>query len=63
ARALTDLGAEVAPGLYACELAYLADVEWARSAEDVLWRRSKLGLHLPPDTAQSVADWFAARTT
>jgi glycerol-3-phosphate dehydrogenase len=62
ARALADLGAEVAPGLYARELAYLAEVEWARSAEDVLWRRSKLGLHLPPDAARAVADWFASRT-
>lgn len=62
ARALADLGAEVAPDLYARELAYLADVEWARSAEDVLWRRSKLGLHLPSGAAQAVADWFASRT-
>jgi glycerol-3-phosphate dehydrogenase len=62
ARALADLGPEVAPGLHARELAYLADVEWARSAEDVLWRRSKLGLHLPPGAAQAVADWFASRT-
>ena len=61
ARALTDLGAEIAPGLYARELGYLADVEWARSAEDILWRRSKLGLHLPPEAARAVADWFAAR--
>ena len=61
ARSLVDLGPEVAPGLHARELAYLADVEWARSAEDVLWRRSKLGLHLPPEAARAVADWFAAR--
>ena len=39
------LGAEVAPGLYEAELRYLHDHEWARSADDVLWRRSKLGLH------------------
>jgi len=61
ARSLADLGAEIAPGLHERELAYLADVEWARSAEDVLWRRSKLGLHLPPSAPQAVADWFAAR--
>ena len=62
ARALTDLGPEVAPGLHTRELDHLADSEWARSAEDVLWRRSKLGLHLPPEAAQAVADWFASRT-
>ena len=45
AAALADLGAEVAPGLHAAELRYLQTVEWARCADDVLWRRSKLGLH------------------
>ena len=39
------LGAEVAPGLHAAELHYLHDHEWARNADDVLWRRTKLGLH------------------
>src|SRR5574337_167672 len=39
------LGAEVAPGLYEAELDYLWRDEWARSVDDVLWRRSKLGLH------------------
>ena len=62
ARSPADLGPEVAPGIHARELAYLADVEWARTAEDVLWRRSKLGLHLPPGAAQAVADWFVSRT-
>ena len=38
-------GAEVAPGLFEAELNYLHEHEWARSADDVLWRRSKLGLH------------------
>ena len=40
------LGAEVAPGVFEAELAYLRRVEWARTGDDVLWRRSKLGLHL-----------------
>ncbi len=39
------LGAEVAPGLFEAELQHLHDHEWARRADDVLWRRSKLGLH------------------
>ncbi|HSN72233.1 MAG TPA: glycerol-3-phosphate dehydrogenase [Steroidobacteraceae bacterium] len=46
ATSLQDLGAEVLPGLYAREIDYLCDVEWARTAEDVLWRRTKLGLHM-----------------
>ena len=48
----TALGAEVAPGLHEAELRYLHDHEWARSADDVLWRRSKLGLHLSAGRAR-----------
>ena len=62
ARSPADLGREIAPGLHERELEYLRASEWACTAEDVLWRRSKLGLHLPPDAAQAVADWFASRT-
>ena len=42
------------------ELNYLRAHEWARSADDVLWRRSKLGLHLTPAQRATVADWCAA---
>ena len=52
------LGAEVAPGLHEAELQHLHDAEWARSAEDVLWRRSKLGLHYTEAERQRVADWW-----
>ena len=54
------LGAEVAPGLYEAELAWLHQHEWARTADDVLWRRSKLGLHLSVDDRARVAAWCAA---
>ena len=64
AQSLADLGAEVAPGIYEAELCYLRDNEWATRAEDVLWRRSKLGLHVAPGTLSGVAaaidGWFAA---
>ena len=33
--------------------------EWARTAEDILWRRSKLGLHVPPGTAQRIDRYIA----
>jgi glycerol-3-phosphate dehydrogenase len=65
-----DLGAEIAPGLFEAELRYLRATEWASSADDVLWRRSKLGLHrlaanpaAPAQQAasQAVSDWFAAQ--
>lgn len=54
------LGAEVAPGLFEAELNYLHDHEWARSADDVLWRRSKLGLHLTAEQRDAVANWCTA---
>ena len=54
------IGAEIAPGLFECELRYLHDHEWARSADDVLWRRSKLGLHYSADERGAVAAWCAA---
>jgi glycerol-3-phosphate dehydrogenase len=54
------LGAEIAPGLHAGELQYLHDHEWARSADDVLWRRSKLGLHLDAAQREAVDAWCRA---
>lgn len=59
-RRLSDLGAEIAPQLFETELRYLRSVEWARSAEDVLWRRSKLGLSLGHGSATPLDRWFAA---
>jgi glycerol-3-phosphate dehydrogenase len=55
------LGAVVAGDLHEGELRYLHDHEWARSSDDVLWRRSKLGLHLSAQERQTVADWWAHR--
>ncbi len=53
-------GPEIAPGLFEAELRHLVDQEWARSAEDVLWRRSKLGLHYTAGQQAAVAAWFDA---
>ncbi|MEL7738825.1 glycerol-3-phosphate dehydrogenase [Citromicrobium bathyomarinum] len=55
-----DLGAEIAPGVCEAELRYLRDVEFARTGEDVLWRRSKLGLHLDEAGRDAIARWFDA---
>jgi glycerol-3-phosphate dehydrogenase len=44
---LTDMGEEIAPGLFAAEVEYLMRHEWAAEPADILWRRTKLGLHLP----------------
>nr|WP_169788112.1 glycerol-3-phosphate dehydrogenase [Caldimonas brevitalea] len=58
AQQLSDLGEEVAPHLREAELRYLCNHEWAGSADDVLWRRTKLGLHMTPEQRQAVATWF-----
>lgn len=53
------LGDAVAPGVHEAELEHLRSREWALDGDDVLWRRSKLGLHLAPAEAQAVRDWMA----
>lgn len=54
ARSLDDLGAHFGHGLTAREVDYLIDREWARSVEDVVWRRTKLGLHLDADAIEKL---------
>jgi glycerol-3-phosphate dehydrogenase len=61
ARSLAELGECFGGDLHLAELDYLATSEWAQSAADVLWRRSKLGLHLPAATAARLQAWFDAR--
>ena len=56
---LDALGREVAPGLYEAELRHMIKSEWALTSDDVLWRRTKLGLHYSPAERQAVADWMA----
>ncbi|MCW7540072.1 glycerol-3-phosphate dehydrogenase [Aquabacterium sp. A7-Y] len=58
AASLEDLGEEIAPNLRTAELSYLCNHEWATCAADVLWRRTKLGLHLTPEQRHAVAMWF-----
>jgi glycerol-3-phosphate dehydrogenase len=53
-----DLGQEIAPDLYEAELRYLRLVEWAQTADDVLWRRTKLGLHYNAEQRAAVGHWF-----
>ncbi len=53
AKRAEDLGPWLGPDLTGAEVRYLMDHEWARTADDVLWRRSKLGLRLSaPERAQ-----------
>lgn len=61
ATSLGELGEHFGGDLYEVELVYLTQHEYARSAEDVLWRRSKLGLKLSEDACAQVGAWFARR--
>ncbi|NBS98449.1 MAG: hypothetical protein EBT08_20230, partial [Betaproteobacteria bacterium] len=52
------LGEQVTSGIYEAELRYLREQEWARTLDDVLWRRSKLGLHLAPGAYERLSQWW-----
>ena len=47
-----DLGPAFGPELTGAEVRYLMQHEWARFPDDILWRRSKLGLTMPPDRSR-----------
>ena len=49
-----DLGTNFGAGLRAREVDYLIRHEWARSADDILWRRTKLGYYLDPAQAEQL---------
>ncbi|MEM1297629.1 MAG: glycerol-3-phosphate dehydrogenase [Pseudomonadota bacterium] len=53
-----DLGQDFGHGLYEVELRWLIAREWARTTDDVLWRRSKLGLRFAPAEVEVLADWM-----
>jgi glycerol-3-phosphate dehydrogenase len=61
AKSAADLGEEFGAGLSAAEVTYLMKHEWARTADDVLWRRSKLGLHMSAAQREAVARFMAVQ--
>jgi glycerol-3-phosphate dehydrogenase len=60
AASLADLGEELLPQLYEREVEYLCREEYARTVPDILWRRSKLGLHLMKADVSPLESWLAA---
>ena len=56
-----DLGEDFGGGLTEREVEYLCEREWAIEAEDILWRRSKLGLHLSTAQQQRLKEYLQAR--
>lgn len=63
AKTPADLGEDFGHGLTAAEVDHLIAREWARRAEDVLWRRTKLGLHFTPEQTARLAAYITERTT
>jgi glycerol-3-phosphate dehydrogenase len=59
ARTRADLGPAFGPDLTGAEVRYLMAREWARFPDDVLWRRTKLGLTVPPAEREALADFMA----
>ncbi len=57
--ALADLGRHFGHGIYEAELRYLADFEWAKTGEDVLFRRTRMGIKMNAKEQAAVEDWFA----
>jgi glycerol-3-phosphate dehydrogenase len=62
ASSVRDLGEHFGAGLTAAEVRYLVASEWALTAEDILWRRSKIGLHMTDAERASVDRYLDVRT-
>jgi glycerol-3-phosphate dehydrogenase len=60
AKSRADLGPAFGPELTGAEVRYLMAKEWARFPDDILWRRSKLGLTMPPQEREALAAFMAA---
>ncbi len=60
ARNLADLGRHFGGALYEAEVRYLVDHEWAKNADDVLWRRTKDGLRLSEEEKRILEEYIAA---
>jgi glycerol-3-phosphate dehydrogenase len=61
AKSLADLGQPFGATLTASEIKYLMAAEWAVTADDIVWRRSKLGLHLSAEEIAAIDAWIAAQ--
>jgi glycerol-3-phosphate dehydrogenase len=56
-----DLGEDFGAGLRAREIDFLRRTEWAAAADDILWRRTKLGLDMAPDARRRLEDHLARK--
>jgi glycerol-3-phosphate dehydrogenase len=58
-----DLGRHFGAGLTEREVDYFLAEEWAQTADDILWRRTKCGLHMTPDEREGVAQHLRRRSS
>ena len=63
AKNIADLGEDFGGTLYAREVDYFVRHEWARTADDILWRRTKAGLHINATQKQALAFYMTNRYT
>lgn len=63
ARTMADLGTCFGSDLTEAEVGYLIDEEWASTAEDILWRRTKLGLRFRPEQVAALEAWLGGATS
>ena len=63
ARRMEDLGEVFGADLTRREVDYLVENEWARTAEDILWRRTKLGLRVGLNHKARLETYLAARSS
>jgi glycerol-3-phosphate dehydrogenase len=58
-----DMGEDFGAGLHQSEVDYLVKQEWARTPEDILFRRTKLGLHTQEDTSEKLSRYLKTKAT
>lgn len=58
AKTTEDLGQHFGCGLYGAEVRYLCHNEWAQTADDILWRRTKLGLVMSENEKGALTEWM-----
>ena len=61
--AMEDLGENFGGGLFVCEVVFLMTYEWAETAEDIIWRRSKKGLRMPEGASTRLQTWMDRRNS
>ena len=61
AKSVSDMGLQFGGSLTGREVEYLMDQEWAQSAEDVVWRRTKIGIRLKKEEIETLNNWMHER--